>query len=576
MAHFLKGLRRFVLDEAQATRQALAAVWSMPLRERVAAGRAIDGLTITGFQPNGLLELRCERNQSRFREGDILNLNQGDPHQQPNELVTIEVDQQSRLLVSGSSMGMAGSALGRPVDNWVLDEAALDLTPSFLESLDEVGDTINGRVQILPLIMDRRRPRPNMPHYERGLEIAERQGLNDEQAEAFAQAYATDLTYLVQGPPGTGKTRLLAHLVQTLVADGERVLVTALTHRAINNALNKIVDIDATIPVAKIGRLSTADDLIGANYEKFYESPMADMERGYAIGATPFALRSSRLKGIEFDTVIFDEASQITIPLAMMGMLAGRRFIFIGDQEQLPPVTTTRGHQLFGDSVFARLSDNGFETMLTTTYRLSQALAEWSSQHFYQGQLEPAPGIVTQRVDYPRPPFRLLNILEPDAPKVFWDVGQRNTTTRSRQEADAVVSLIDALLGCGFPAAEIAVIVPYRAQAREIRSQLMLLDPELRLFADIVIDTVERMQGQERDLVILSLTTSSPAFASRQAEFFFQPQRLNVAVTRARKKLVIVGSRYVLQAHSSDPEIAEQIELLRDLINSCTVYRQPE
>jgi DNA replication ATP-dependent helicase Dna2 len=118
----------------------------------------------------------------------------------------------------------------------------------------------------------------------------------------------------------------------------------------------------------------------------FHESPLAEEKGGYVVGATPFATRTKRLAHVEFDTVIFDEASQITLPLAIMGMLAGQKYIFFGDQQQLPPVLTTRltGGAL-RDSVFGYLAENNFDTMLAETYRLNAELTAWPSQHFYDG-----------------------------------------------------------------------------------------------------------------------------------------------------------------------------------------------
>jgi DNA replication ATP-dependent helicase Dna2 len=113
------------------------------------------------------------------------------------------------------------------------------------------------------------------------------------------------------------------------------------------------------------------------------------------------------------------------------------------------------------------------------------------------------------------------------------------------------------------------VVAPYRAQGRLIRNLLRKYVPETAVRRRIVTDTVERMQGQERDLIILSLTTSNPGFAAAIADFFFQPERLNVAVTRPRRKLIIVGSRHVLNAQSADPALQATIDLLADLLNDC-------
>ena len=99
--------------------------------------------------------------------------------------------------------------------------------------------------------------------------------------------------------------------------------------------------------------------------------------------------------------------------------------------------------------------------------------------------------------------------------------------------------------------------------------------PSREMLKEIVADTVERMQGQEREVVLVSLATSSPAFAEGLADFFFQPQRLNVAITRPRTKLILVGSRHVLQVEPQDEEQRSWVELMRDLVAHCTVFSLP-
>ena len=228
-----------------------------------------------------------------------------------------------------------------------------------------------------------------MPVTNAPVENLTKANLNDSQVEAVALAYATDLLHLIQGPPGTGKTLMLAFLAKLLVDDGQRVLVTALTHRAIHNALNKVPEVDVNIPVCKIGEGRHAGDLNVLNFDNFDQSHFGDLKGGYVVGATPFALQSKRLANVEFDVVLFDEASQITLPLAIMGMLAGNKYIFIGDENQLPPVTVSSKQQIDQTSIFDFLAGRGNETMLNVTYRLNDVLVAWPSQTFYKKELIP-------------------------------------------------------------------------------------------------------------------------------------------------------------------------------------------
>jgi DNA replication ATP-dependent helicase Dna2 len=214
--------------------------------------------------------------------------------------------------------------------------------------------------------------------------------------------------------------------------------------------------------------------------------------------------------------------------------------------------------------------DRGFDTMLEETYRMNAELTAWPSAQFYDDRLRPVSDVAKRRVVYPRPPMRLAHILDPAEPKVFVDLGHRNATTRCEAEASLTVDLITTLLESAVPADQIGVVAPYRAQSRAIRRLLRQALPDQReLRRTIVIDTVERMQGQERDVVIVSLTTSNPTFATNLADFFFQPERLNVAITRPRSKLIILGSSHVLLAAPIDPDDAAAAELLRDLLTSC-------
>jgi DNA replication ATP-dependent helicase Dna2 len=571
-ADFLQRLRKFVQDEADFQWQALDRQWSRPLGERVAKGWAIEGLRVVGFD-KGIARMVCASNQSRFREGDLVVLHQSHPAD-PNALhFDLYYDGETELevgLIKGNPIFMTAQPEG-----WTLDQDWFDSSPFYLSALDTAADSQLGRSTILPLLQGALTPKIDFARYERARESLRETNLNESQIEAVALSYATDLLHLIQGPPGTGKTLMLAHLARLLAQDGLRVFVTALTHRAIHNALNKIPQVDEDIPVCKIGEERHTGDLNMPNFESFDQSHFADIKDGYIVGATPFALQSQRLANVEFDVVLFDEASQITLPLAIMGMLAGSKYIFIGDENQLPPVTTFSVENAAQTSIFAYLAGRGQETMLNVTYRLNDVLTDWPSRTFYRSELKPSQQAAARRLTLSPEVTRWDLVLDPASPAVFLDLCHTNTTVRSRIEAEVVSELVLSLLIRDVSPEEIGVVVPYRAQSRLIRSLLrrVLMDDEVS--KTLVVDTVERMQGQEREVVLVSFATASPKFAAQMADFLFQPQRLNVAVTRPRSKLILVGSYHMLNAEAYQPEHKETFGMLRDLIASCQTITVP-
>ena len=255
-----------------------------------------------------------------------------------------------------------------------------------------------------------------------------------------------------------------------------------------------------------------------------------------------------------------------------MGMLAGERYVFIGDDRQLPPVVSAGATEIGRTSIFGYLNGRGYETMLEITYRLNDQLNAWPSKTFYQNRLRPAPEAATRKLEFAVVADPWGFALAPEHPAVYLDLGHRNATVRSRQEAEVVVELIQSLMRVAIHPRQIGVIAPFRAQGRTIRKLLRQVMPSEEALKELVVDTVERMQGQEREVVIVSMTTSNPSFAGRLAKFYFQPERLNVSITRPRTKLILVGSRHVLRSQPEDPDGQEWVELLKDLLAHCTVF----
>jgi superfamily I DNA and/or RNA helicase len=182
---------------------------------------------------------------------------------------------------------------------------------------------------------------------------------------------------------------------------------------------------------------------------------------------------------------------------------------------------------------------------LNMTYRLNQELCELPAQLWYQGDLHPAAADATRRLQVPvvRQPDLVDRILAPQHPVTLVLADHTTDAQQSALEVEIVATLAARLLlDYGVAAARLAILAPHRAQNSAIAQRLaQLLSQRGERVALPVIDTVERLQGAERDVVLFSVTSSDPD--ALDSPFLNNPNRFNVAITRARHKLVVVGSR---------------------------------
>lgn len=575
--NFLTALKNFVHIEYDTQERQVKEMWSKSIPARVAEGEAIADVEIAQLGLNQAV-LRCRDNLSKFRPTDKLWLNRGNPFaggyacelQEDNgEILTVIPD-----------YGANFSSL-RPGPGWILDRAVVDVRHILINTLEMLNTNQKWKSYLWDLLNGRITPSIDGSQEKYALSEARKLGLNPSQSEAFARAYATDNYYLIQGPPGTGKTWVLAHLAAALARDGERVLVTAFTHRAINNALRKIVKATRYPAVMKIGQRNYADDLNWEggsvpNYERFEYSPYTPDSRGIIVGGTCFAVRTNRLSSVQFDTVIFDEASQVTLPLAFAGMLSGSKYIFIGDHKQMAPVITgEHSENWVSRSIFETLFNFHPGTMLDITYRMCTEINAFPSQRFYANRLVPSDDARSKRLKLARRPAQYQEFLQPERPEVFIEISHSGKGMRSPEEAELAAGIALEAVACGLDPREIAIVAPYRAQCRMIRNKIreFAKSVDTNRYEDIVVDTVERIQGQERDMVIVSLTTSDPVHASLRAEFYFQPNRLNVAITRPRVKRIVIGSKYLFDTIPSDKKLQEWVENFRALYRQSYVVR---
>lgn len=568
-ADLISNLRSFVHDEQAAATQRLLDVWSRPLNEKLGNGltqsftrleRGHDGTSLWAH-------VAPSDNESRFRESDLIALHSGSPIESPlGRGFSLEAEEDDRWLLRGSRVASVFDAyLGGPA---YADPDSIDLTHYFERSLDEISISEVGREVVLPLLNGELEVTFDERDVDEGEKIALAEGFNARQAQVVGMAFGAEHVACIQGPPGTGKTRVLSLIARLCAERGERILMTSHTHMAINSALNKIhaqgvLAVKVGLPTQTRGLDRTIASCLSLS--AWDTRPT----NGYVVGATPFATCNFRLEGAEFDTIIFDEASQITLPLAIMAMRKGRRFIFVGDQKQLPPIMLSRSI-LSNETlaVFTALTaiDADHTMMLNETYRMNHWLAEWPSRTYYGGKLTSAGTNRERCLTLKRVPEKFNAVFNPQACGIFIPTRDASARTQNLHDARLVVELCEAAVAGGLPLADIGIVTPYRAQGRVIRNLLAQRFGRAAAL-QVVADTVERMQGQERELIILSLATGDEVFLNNIAGFFFQPERLNVAITRAMTKLVVIGPAMSSVPSLEDETIQRWVSQYRDFIS---------
>jgi len=345
-----------------------------------------------------------------------------------------------------------------------------------------------------------------------------------------------------------------------------RVAVSALTHQAINTLLAKVQRLfqDPRVPAfpgrcLKWGRRLTVDTDDAETPALTYVDNAAEVRATpyLILGATGFGLyqmcdsQSAQFPAF-FDWIVLDEASQMLLPQALLSLAYGKgQYVFCGDVQQLPPVVlgahATEGEALPERSILAHLLATygpAARVRLNETYRLNQELCMLPSRLWYQGELHPSPANANARLALPAAQHTdvIDAILAPERPVTLVLAAHTTDAQQSLLEGEIMTALaVRLLLDYGVVPERLAILAPHRAQNSAIAHRLAQCLAARGATGDLpVIDTVERLQGAARDIVLFSLTTSDPDHLA--SPFLNNPNRFNVAITRARHKLVVVGS----------------------------------
>ncbi len=583
-AHYYDLLQR----EGKAGEEDLARLWKTSLDERVATGKTIICGTLhlqkrvnDGWDQT----FRCD-NSSELREGDEILLSHNDPIQ--GEVVTGTIMKISTDSVTVWTRELLETPL-TATDKIVIDSYGNDLV--HVRTLQNLLRWLEVEPQHLrDLVAGRVRPRFV------GVSVAPRKDFNREQNLAVERAVQMQDYLLIQGPPGTGKTSVIAEIVKRLTQQGQRVLLAAFTNQAVDNMLRRLTKEDFHNYVRLGHERSVHQDVQGhllkelakQHAEKPADTPqenvVLDILNNASVVAsttatwssdkyTPHLLETQEASPMQFDVAIIDEASQLTVPAILGALRFVKRFILVGDDKQLPPLVLSKeaAEQGLADSLFSSLKRYNNEytekhlqeieacISLKTQYRMNRWISNFSSTVFYEKHLEAHESAANRRLSFTRAasenvqwqePAAIARAITPEFPLVFLDV--RDTRNNgalkvSTTEALVVRNVVRGLLQRGIREAEIGIIAPYRAQVATIRRTLFDSDAAsdwngLSLDTALSVDTVDRFQGGERSIIIMSFaTTSEPEINSLRREFLTNGNRLNVALTRAQHKLILVG-----------------------------------
>lgn len=414
------------------------------------------------------------------------------------------------------------------------------------------------------------------------LSIAKMPSLNASQLYAVETALKSPLT-LIQGPPGTGKTVTSATIVYHLshMYKKEKILVCAPSNVAVDHLTEKLTkmgirvvrlvaksreDVDSNITKfclhelvkkkakgefkkliklkEELGELSYSDNNTYFSYLKRYERDL--LNDCDVVCCTCVGAKDKRLDKHKFRTVLIDESTQAAEPESLIPIVKGcKQLILVGDHQQLGPVILNKKASEAGlrQSLFERLIVLGHTPIrLEVQYRMHPCLSEFPSNMFYDGSLQN--GITNED-------RQVLNSSFPwpirDTPMMFWAVYGREeisvsgTSYLNRVEAMNVERIVTRLFKDGVKPSQIGVITPYEGQRNYILQYMQMNSSSSNkdMYADIEVVSVDAFQGREKDYIILSCVRAN---SQQLIGFLRDPRRLNVALTRAKYGLMILGN----------------------------------
>ena len=427
--------------------------------------------------------------------------------------------------------------------------------------------------------------------------------LNKTQEQAVNEVLWAKDVEVVHGPPGTGKTTTLVESIYETLHRETQVLVCAQSNMAVDWISEKLVD--HGVPVLRIGNPSRVNDkMLSFTYERKFESH-PDYPELWSIRKMIRQIKENRKRGDnvhqkiarvvactlvgsankllvrhKFSTLFIDEAAQALEPACWIATRRASRVILAGDHQQLPPTIKCYEamKQGLGKTLMERIVENQPEavTLLKVQYRMNDDIMKFSSDWFYHGQVESDDSVKHRSVLDLEHPIQWIDGNEmlqqvneelKDEEKLKIDFTEQfigeNHGRINKAEAELVLSTLNNYINKigkeRFLAErlDVGIISPYKVQTQYLRQQIRKRE-EFRPFRQVIsVNTVDGFQGQERDIIIISLVRSND---NGQIGFLSDLRRMNVAMTRARMKLIIFGDKATLQHHTFYRKLIQYVD----------------
>ncbi|OJT15542.1 DNA replication ATP-dependent helicase/nuclease DNA2 [Trametes pubescens] len=572
-------------------------LWTMSASEREERGRCFGGMVLdvsyrpsVSVKPTIQKEGKIHRLTYRFTKTGAGGASLLNGHMVIGDAVTVSVEPELLALTRGFIVELAPDSVVIGADHELDEDLIADrlrtIRGSFMGQVvfridkDElfggmgrIRDNLaqlfyaSGDARRLELVVDLAKPLFTEDSIPETTEATAH--LNHNQKRAVYKVMRAQDYALILGMPGTGKTTVIAAIIKELVKAGKSVLLSSYTHSAVDTILSKLDDAD--FGILRLGN----PDKIHPGVQKFTMAarpPAKNIEQLQQQVMTPPVVATTCLSidhplfsRRRFDYCIVDEASQITLPTCLGPLRFAEKFVLVGDHFQLPPLVKNKAARKGGleISLFRRLSDAHPSAVvdLTHQYRMNSDIMLLSNKLIYSDRLRcGSDAVASQSLSLPNPKFlRLLHakstchdaccwmntLMTESCKAVFVDTDQvpaRDSRVgdlvENKVEAQLVHQVTECLLGCGVRQDQIGVISLYR-------QQLKLLSYLLQDRKELEMLTADRSQGRDKDCIIISMVRSNDD--GMIGELVKDWRRMNVSFTRARSKLIIIGSRKTLQ-----------------------------